>query len=255
MGCINKYFKKGYIPIIDLKSFPNVLNGNNLKDNLWELFFEQPFGYTLDEVLIKAENIDYIRCEKSKPRPDDDIFNKPKIINFWHNFAYRFMPIKRNLINLSFKIMYKLFNNSTNILGVLVRGTDYISIKPKSHPIQPKIDNVISDVKKFELNNNYDWIFFTTEDEIIRKKFISEFTNKVKQLNSFKINYNYSSTDHLNFDKNIYGNFKFNKQYLLNIIILSKCLDLIASRCSGTAGILVLTKGFRYMKIYDLGKY
>lgn len=36
---------------------------------------------------------------------------------------------------------------------------------------------------------------------------------------------------------------------------LSKCLDLITSRCSGALGVLVLTEGFRFMKIYDLGAY
>ena len=44
LGCIHKYLLEGYIPIIDIKSFPNVINGFNItKNNHWELFFEQPF--------------------------------------------------------------------------------------------------------------------------------------------------------------------------------------------------------------------
>ena len=151
--------------------------------------------------------------------------------------------------------MKKLFKNSNNILGVLIRGTDYISKKPSLHPIQPKVDIVISDVKQMDIKNNYDYIFFTTEDEKIRKKFIKEFSNKVKELHAFKLNYNYSSNNFLNFNEKIYGNIQFNKQYLVNIIILSKCLDLVTSRCSGASGILVLTNGFRFMKVYDLGIY
>ena len=58
------------------------------------------------------------------------------------------MPIKNDLINLSNKIIQRLFNNSKNILGVLTRGTDYISKKPKDHPIQPNITDVINDVSK-----------------------------------------------------------------------------------------------------------
>ena len=61
--------------------------------------------------------------------------------------------------------------------------------------------------------------------------------------------------NYLNSNENIKGNTEYSKIYLLNIIILSKCLDIIASRCSGTAGIFVLTNGFRNMKIYDLGVY
>ena len=40
LGCINKYISLGYIPIIDLKSFPNIFNKMNaslLNSNPWEL--------------------------------------------------------------------------------------------------------------------------------------------------------------------------------------------------------------------------
>ena len=45
------------------------------------------------------------------------------------------------------------------------------------------------------------------------------------------------------------------KNYLINIIILSKCLDIITSRTSGSSGVFVLTKGFRHSKVYFLGTY
>ena len=40
--------------------------------------------------------------------------------------------------------MKKFFGNSKNVLGVLMRGTDYIN--RRSHFIPPKIEKVISDV-------------------------------------------------------------------------------------------------------------
>lgn len=256
LGCIHKFLKKGYIPIIDLKSYPNVLNGcEAIKDNHWELFFEQPFGFTLEKTLKYGKNIEYKSCEDVNQRPNDNMANNKVSINFWHNFAKKYMPIKQEIINLANKKMKDLFNDSTNVLGVLARGTDYTSMKPKYHPIPPSIDKVISDVKELDKKNNYDWIFFSTEDEKIREKFTKVFLNKVKQLNKIKIDYNYTSKYFININKNIYGNVKFNKQYLLNILILSKCLDIVAARCSGTAGILVLSNGFRYMKIYNYGEY
>lgn len=39
------------------------------------------------------------------------------------------------------------------------------------------------------------------------------------------------------------------------MIILSKCIDIISCRTSGTAGVFVITKGFRNIKIYFLGNY
>ena len=116
-------------------------------------------------------------------RPNDNMAKNKVSINFWHNFAKKYMPIKQEIINLANKKMKDLFNDSTNVLGVLARGTDYTSMKPKYHPIPPSIDKVISDVKELDKKNNYDWIFFSTEDEKIREKFTKVFLNKVKQLN------------------------------------------------------------------------
>lgn len=258
LGCIHKFLLEGFIPIIDIKSFPNALNGFNItKQNYWELFFKQPFGYTLEFVLKNEKNIIYVQCQDCNPRPDffSMLFNEPKR-RFWHDFSNNYMPIKNYLINLSNKIIQRLFNKSKNILGVLTRGTDYISKKPKGHPIQPNIIDVINDVKKLDKQYNYDYIFFSTEDDLIRDKFTIIFKSKVKQIKQkFNINYDYNKKNYLNNNENIKGNTEYSKIYLLNIIILSKCLDIIASRCSGTAGIFVLTNGFRNMKIYDLGVY
>lgn len=258
LGCINKYLLEGYIPIIDIKSFPNSINGLiSSKKNYFEMFFEQPFGYTLELVIKNAKNIIYIDCKDCSPRPDlkSMLLNEPKKY-FWHNFSNRYMPIKIELINLSNKIKNKLFKNSKNILGVLTRGTDYIAKKPRGHPIPPKITDLIKDVREFDKKYSYDYIFFSTEDDAIRKKFSDNFKIKVRQIEQkFKMNYDYKKRSYLNFNRNIIGNVEFNKIYLLNIIILSQCLDIVAARCSGTAGIFVLTNGFRNIKIYDIGVY
>lgn len=100
------------------------------------------------------------------------------------------------------------------------------------------------------------WIFLTTEDNIIRKKFILEFGKKIKYIKStININYDYKSKKYLVFSKNIKGNINYWKTYLINIIILSKCLDIITSRTGGSIVAFILTKGFRNMKVYNLGYY
>ena len=131
----------------------------------------------------------------------------------------------------------------------MIRGTDYIKNRPPGHPIPPPVEQVISDVKQFDNEYKYDFIFFATEDEEIRNKFLSAFDNKVKIVTRKDFiqikNYNTGINEVLNYMKN----------YFLNIIILSKCLDIITSRTSGGAGIFVLTEGFRHSKVYFLGAY
>ena len=59
----------------------------------------------------------------------------------------------------------------------------------------------------------------------------------------------------LAYNKKINSNFKFMKVYLINIIILSKCIDIICGRTNGSTMALIISKGFRNIKFYDLGVY
>ena len=258
IGCVQHYILKGYIPIIDLISHPNIFNGFNtsITKNPWEEFFNQPFNYTLDNVKKNAHNIKYVECYGVSNGPAFNILYNNIIRKYWHNVAKKYVPIKSGLIeeaNYKFK---HLFNNSTNVLGVLIRGTDYIAKKPHNHEIQPNPEIVLKDITKMEYKNKYDWIFITTEDDLIREKFISKLGKKLKYIKSkININYDYKKKKLLAFNKNINGNLEYMKTYLINIVILSKCLDIMTSKTAGTIVAFILTKGFRNKIIYNLGRY
>ena len=122
LGCINKYLELGYIPIIDLSSFENIFNGfkiNISNDNPWELFFYQPFNYTLNEVKQKAKKIEIFECNPDF-LPSDKVYYNSKIRNFWHNFERAYMPIKTEIIKESNYIFKNLFKGSFKILGILM---------------------------------------------------------------------------------------------------------------------------------------
>ena len=152
--------------------------------------------------------------------------------------------------------MKNLFKNSLFILGVKIRGTDYIAARPSGHPVVPPIENVISDIKNMTSKNYYDWIFFASEDEKVKARIISEFKDKVKYLNAKKIiNYRYQRNEIFARNKEVVGDLEYAKNYLMNIYILSRCIDIIMTRGSGGAGIIILTEGFRNSLIYNLGNY
>lgn len=259
LGCLRKYMIQGFIPIFDLESYQNTINGfmdNQLKGNPWEYYFNQPFGFRYKDVIHKARNIKYFECIGSEKRPDPDIFLNKESMDYWHNMADKYIPIKNKILKQSNKIIKKLFKDSKNVLGVLLRGTDYIAKKPFMHPIPPKTKDVIKDVKLLDYKNKYDWIFLATEDRNIRQEFIRAIGVKAKYLlNKSEIFYNYTNKDFLSQNINFKNNIEFNQNYLLNIIILSKCLDFISARTSGTIGVFVLTKGFRNYNVYNLGYY
>ena len=204
-----------------------------------------------------AKNYEYYQCSKNNYRPDEiNIYDHKDQMIFWHDFANKYIPVRNEIIKEAEDIMKQLFGNSKNVLGVKIRGTDYISLRPYGHSIPPKVDEVILDVKKMDEQYNYDFIFFASEDELIKQKFSSEFKNKIKLLNpNVVVKYSYTDNHRISVNKNIYGNLEYLKNYILNTIILSKCLDFVTSRCCGATGVYILTKGFRYSKAYNLGEY
>ena len=257
LGCMNKYFIEGYIPIIDMKTYPNMYNDYKVGDNNpWELFFEQPFGYTLEEVEKNAKIKEYKPCTSFEPRPNEiDMYYNEVLLGFWHDFANRFMPIKNEIMKEADKIRKTLFKKSKNILGIKMRGTDYITIKAKGHAIPPNLNTTINDVKNLDMKNNYDWIFISTEDDIIRERYIKEFEKKIKHLSpKEKVNYDFNKKSVFGNNNGVKGNIEYAKNYVLNIIILSKCLDIVIARCSGAAGAFILTEGFRNVLIYNSGE-
>ena len=220
------------------------------------IFFFQPYNYTLEEVKKYAKNVKYFNCTPANYRPNEiNIYYNNYSINFWHNFAKEYIPLRKEIIHEANIIIKKLFGNSKNVLGVKIRGTDYTK-RREGHPIPPKVEQVISDVKIMDEKYHYDFIFFSSEDEKIKKRFAPEFRDKLKLLNpNIYIKYDYNKNNIITLNENVKGNLDYLKNYVLNIIILSKCLDIVTARCSGAAGIFILTDGFRNIKIYNLGDY
>lgn len=81
------------------------------------------------------------------------------------------MSVKREIIEEIDIIRQKLFNDSHNILDLLVRGTDYISIKLSLHSIIPTYDMVI---KISPIPSNFFFIYKIHHMEKIRKIFKGE---------------------------------------------------------------------------------
>ena len=260
IGCVIHSITSQRIPIIDLSSFTNVFNKFDPNDeslNPWEIFFIQPYNLSMKEVKEKAKIIEYSDCPTTLVTPNfKDIYSNKYSLNFYHDFITKYMPLKQEIYDEVNIIKNKLFGNSENILGVLARGTDYITLKPKGFPIPPKAEEMIEDAKKMNNENNYDFIFLATEDNIIKEKFKNEFGEKIKFLEMPRnIEYNYNGTEYYSSKKNAQG-IGFQKIYLFNIIILSQCIDVISARTYGAAAAFILSeKGFRNSLVYNLSEY
>lgn len=81
------------------------------------------------------------------------------------------MPIRNEIIEKSYYYIETLFNDSKNVLGILVSG-NYNSTNPST------LIKLIEDAKNMDNKNKYDYIFLVTEDNLFIEKFIEEFEKK-----------------------------------------------------------------------------
>lgn len=144
----------------------------------------------------------------------------------------------------------KLIPKNQKVIGVLARGTDYYKLRPKDHPVQPSALQIIEQVKIAKRITGFEKIFLATEDQQIYDLFKQQFGERVIANPETTIQYNsgYIANNKLN-QKEVGMN------YLANIYILSKCQAFVAGRTSGTVGVMILSDGFEYIHLFDLGTY
>jgi len=253
--------EKGWIPVVDWQNQPNqYLESADLhKENAWEYYFEQPCNYNL--VSIKhSKNI--VIGNGSLPidrlildyhlETNDEYF--PYIKNIFKQYV-RFNDSTRKYIENEYKTV---FNGKNKVLGVLCRGTDYELLKPKWHPVQPKPENVIKKAKEVMAAKQLDYVYLATEDQDIYELFQKEFgenllTNKQDRFtkHEFKKNqYLYQIKHDKEESKYLRG-----LEYLSSMYLLSKCHSFIGGRTRGATGVLLMTEGFDYQYIWNLGIY
>lgn len=130
-----------WIPVVDMQNYPNAyLAPEKLgKENSWEYYFEQPFRVGLEEA-YNGENV--ILCRENKghiPYHRNECYdNKNLELNEWRMFVkLGLLKVKSEFVEEASATYRKLFSPTDCVLGVLLRGTDYVANKPKGHPIPP----------------------------------------------------------------------------------------------------------------------
>ena len=141
-GHIRYALAKGWLPVVDMQNYPNpYLPPEKLgKENSWEYFFEQPLRINLEQA-FSGENIILSTGEEIYPRPHEDMSfyeNKNNALTEWRMLVkLGLLKIKSERLAEIAATREKLFSPKDRVLGVLLRGTDYVAKRPKWHPIPP----------------------------------------------------------------------------------------------------------------------
>ena len=262
MGHVRYALSNNWIPVVDMQNYPNpYLDPEKLgKENSWEYYFEQPLRIGLAEA-YSGENIILSDGDAVKPYPGHSLKFLEKRnddLSEWR------MLIKLGLIKMKPQLeeeisatWAKLFSPEDRVLGVILRGTDYIARKIKGRPIPPPVDFAKSIVNAKLKDWKCNKFFLATEDKRILEAFQHSFGYRCVILDREYVEFNslkdkVVSTCRIERENDYYLQ---GKEYLTQIWLLSMCNALVAARCSGTTTAMMLDNKFEQTYFFNVGRY
>ena len=258
--------RRGYIPVIDQSTVQNLyLEEGEIGTgvNTWEYYFEQPAGFTLEEI-AHAKNVVLSgmllwSSDKNSYRIKHANVSAP-YGDHWQGVAHAHYRLndatKKHILRIREEV---LGDGDEPILGVYCRGTDYVDSRPKGHPIQPSAETVIQKAHEVMSERGYSSLYLVTEDERVLEKFESEWGNKLRFIDAARYgsaqkgegDFIWQRTNPRNESKYISG-----LNYLTGMSLLLECDGIIAGITGGTAGLRLLQhRPFNYQHYWDLGTY
>ena len=257
MRRVDYAYRAGYVPVIDMKNY-HTQYADGSDDNIWEWYFSQPDSISLEDAYKSKKVI------LSGFRKDDYLGGSERLFAYDCMVNESFRQQSSRLISDHIKIIddwEKVINieaeriNISECIGVYVRGTDYLRLKPAGVRIQPDVDMVIEKTKEFV--KKYDApVYVVTEDQSLYERIEKEFpdvrtiSNDVR-ISDYKGNDFLSKSGVLSDDKKTLGGV-----YLTKIMLLSKCRFFVGGITSGSiAAVSFKDTAYEDKYVFDLGSY
>lgn len=259
-GRIRHALVNGWLPVVDMQNYPNpYLSPEKLgKENSWEYYFEQPLRIGLEQA-YSGENI--ILSDNDfkifSPWWHMDFFeNRNNVLTEWRMLRkFGLLKIKPALHEEILSVRDKMFSTEDRVLGVLLRGTDYLDMKPHSHPIAPPLEFAVSVVVEKLQEWKCNKIYLATEDKKIVQTFKNVFGDLCVALDREYVDYQPGQAiGTIRIDREN-DHYLQGKEYLLQIAIAATCNSFIAARCSGSVSVMMLADNFEHTYFFNLGKY
>lgn len=255
---IDNALKEGYIPVVDMQNDFNIyLTADKVgKENAWEYYFKQPCGYTLKDI-NKSSNviIGSGAVPPMFPYLQIDFLNgKTGELDYWRKLTEKYMILSDTAAERVEEEYRRLFTPDDRVLGVKCRGTDYASEKPRNHPIQPTPEQAIAKAEEIFREQHCTKVFLATEDITFYQIFSERFGDKLVVNKTEYATYHGGAAGKEEYEREG-GAGQAGMDYLVTTMLLARCQCLCAGCVSGTVAALMLTKGYDYTYLFDLGIY
>lgn len=258
LGKMEAVLKEGYIPIIDMQSEFNMYLAEDKvgKENAWEYYFKQPMGFSLEDIMHSrhvifgstARNLTLFPWENV-----DFLSGKTGELAYWREVAQKYMQLSDRAEKCVESEYQRLFAGG-RILGVLCRGTDYVKNKPRLHKIQPTPEEMYTKIDEMMQRQKCTKIFLATEDGQIYQKFKERYGDILITNTKRYVEYESGGIGRVFYESGN-GGYEAGMEYLVTVMLLSKCDCLCAGIVSGTGSAVLLSKGYDEIYLFDSGYY
>lgn len=254
---VGKALEQGYIPVIDMQNNPNMyLKKEQIgKVNAWEFYFQQPCGYSLVDI-SRSKSVIWGSGWVEDIFPYNDVsflLDKNGEINKWKQVAQTYFRLSDEAQKRVDEVKELLGEKKT--LGVLCRGTDYTSNKPRGHHIQPSVNEMCEKIDDVLAQYHCEQIFLGTEDKDIFLKLKKRYGKKLFTNRSNFIEYHGENSIGKLVSNKVEDAYREGMDYLVTIVTLANCNYFIGGHTSGTVGVVLMNEQFEYCYIFDLGLY
>ncbi len=246
--------EKGYIPIVDYQNYKNMYLDNNLlgKVNSWEYFFHQPTQWSLKDVRHSRHVIIGDRYFSAGYYGAED----EKEIVYFHEMIEKYCVVKEHLAKKIQEAGDMLFPLNAKVLGVVGRGTDYMSLKPSHHEIVPDVELLLETVKEKKEQWGYEYVYLATEDRMIYDRMKDEFGDKMLAYDVPRFDHTVKTVlAEINLqrenDKYLRG-----EDYLITVYLLAQCDGIVAPAVGAALAAIRINGGkYKHKYIFHLGLY
>ena len=238
---------------------PTIRINHNRSDYFsWDWYFLQPYEVMGTDI----SNFEEVECPVSccSMCSNMQIVHEPRSWKFrlFQMLFQRFLVLNQST-QAYVDEEIKILGNCDKMLGVLMRGTDYIKLKPAGHPVQPSPNEIIQKVRECFDQGQYSAVYVATEEkklfdlvgEAIGVDHIRQ--NKRQYYDMQFYSNNEDLIGRVSFDREN-DNYWKGIEYLSSLIILSRCHSLVAGNCGGTM-FAVLMGNYSQPYIFNYGVY
>ncbi|MDO4284072.1 MAG: hypothetical protein Q4C60_01940 [Eubacteriales bacterium] len=262
LGWIRYALDRGYIPVIDMRSFYNTYMTREQvgQVNSWEYYFKQPCGYRLEDIAGSRHVIlSSINAPKDAPLPG--VEKDTESLRQWQKLAGERL-IASEEAAAQIRKQKECLLQGKRTLGVLCRGTDYVEQRPSQHPVQPAVTDVLCKAEAVMREYHCEQIYLATEDETVYAAFRKHFADRLISYGNRRFahtgqrNINELSDELVARQKNPEREqYQKGMDYAVTIGLLAECNALVAGRVSGAYGALLQARRYEYVYLFDLGVY